>query len=667
MLVFVVGLLIVSHALSQPLNPWSFSWNATAPVPLLSNTFLFSLNWLTAIGGITIGAWLVFREDLGKTWPFLIHRPVSSSTLLAAKVATAAALYFAALLIPLSLMTLACAFGRYPAPWSIQYVFPGFGIVLGGFAFTMATMLCGLRHDAKWYVSRFLPLPLVAVFFLFGNIVSSVPTANFSSSVNASFTLVGWTLVLSFLAAAMWNTFTNRPAIGRGALALVLSGGVAVVVTVVVMLLSSFVPSLESDESPHREVVWTERGEPLIMATSWRNNYRATLSELDGTVIKTSHDYQTIHEGLSPSVAFQVDDKRQSAILAWLQSEHDVKWLNNPSLWDSAPWYLFATPSDRVSVYDAVSGRLLGYWGENGFDQSPEAVTPFNSIKSGAYWKGALFLQTSDAIWELDNETKHCERVFSGDVKELQLAQGIGVSSEPKRLFCRLDGEIAVRDLTTGKDTTYTFPKNVRPTDGGQYLTIASLADDKLGITVRDNRAEPDEGTFLAKLAPGGKMVFSKDVTLYPSPSKQRAFWAMCYGLFAAINPLVPGVGFGAALLFNFDETTHSCQYFIKDAHLRIVFSTFAVAALILCPLATMLTLRRRVPELKRRLLWAGFTILTGFSGLAAVWILFLSEKNVPCPSCGKKRPPSQDHCPCCRAPWPPPSGRDVDLIIDAE
>ena len=125
------------------------------PVGLATNQFAGWHTALCCILGLVLGALMTWKESAKKTWHFLIHRPVEKRRILQAKLLAGTLLYLSALAVPYAFLAVWSAVpGHFPAPFTIDYLFPGLESLVRGLGIFYAAFLCGV-YEAKW--TRVLP------------------------------------------------------------------------------------------------------------------------------------------------------------------------------------------------------------------------------------------------------------------------------------------------------------------------------------------------------------------------------------------------------------------------------------------------------------------------------------------------------------------------------
>ncbi len=131
--------------------------------------------WMIVIGGafaILAGLWQTLSEFLRGTFPFLLHRPLARTRVFGVKLSVGVAVCLLLTVMPIFGYALwASSPGAHPSPFYWSMTGPAWLLCLGVVLTYLATFLSGLR-SVRWYVSRFLPVPLAIVV---GGIVYALP------------------------------------------------------------------------------------------------------------------------------------------------------------------------------------------------------------------------------------------------------------------------------------------------------------------------------------------------------------------------------------------------------------------------------------------------------------------------------------------------------------
>jgi hypothetical protein len=225
--VAVIGLAVSTVLLTGFYKDWSRTGYISAAQPLLSLELRVGAVWFCAIFGIMLG-WLQIRaEKHPDLWAFLIHRPMTRTTILGTKIAAGLCLYALAAGLPLlGFIAVVLIPGHVAAPFEWPMTFPLTAVFLLGIVCYLAGMLTGLRK-AHWYGSRGFGLGL-AIFAGWGVFAAQ-------ESWQALLVLLA---TGGILAAAVWGSFQsggyyrNQPMPGKLALTLACVAATGLVVGV---------------------------------------------------------------------------------------------------------------------------------------------------------------------------------------------------------------------------------------------------------------------------------------------------------------------------------------------------------------------------------------------------------------------------------------------------
>lgn len=148
--------------------------------------------------GLALGLLQILPELRRDQWAFLVHRPVSHTTLFWGKVLPGISLYLLATVLPLlGLSAWGASPAHVPAVFDWRFTLAGWAAVLAGVPFYFAGLLIALR-PARWYGSRTLPL-LTALL------------APWAATQLAEFWQVAATgfATIAVLAVAAWGSFVS--------------------------------------------------------------------------------------------------------------------------------------------------------------------------------------------------------------------------------------------------------------------------------------------------------------------------------------------------------------------------------------------------------------------------------------------------------------------------
>lgn len=236
-------------------------------------------------------------------------------------------------------------------------------------------------------------------------------------------------------------------------------------------------------------------------------------------------------------------------------------------------------------------------------------------------------------------------------------------------MYIRTEESIAVHTLDEDGPACFSLPDRLPETEA---LQVQLLAADQLAVVIdrrkplkpRDDESTEPEFSVL-KLDPSGAILWERDVNL-PKQKKSKQPARITNVLPAAlpgISPLCAGVPMLIQFLAWPKETRERrIRQGMESGELPLVVAT-VLLKVVACAAAVFFLLGRRGLTLAQRLGWSSFALLGGVGAVLAIWAELLSEKRIPCPACGRKRPPSMPNCPHCAADWPAPARRDIDIL----
>ncbi len=115
------------------------------------------------LAGLLLGVLHIAPEKRRDLWAFLVHRPVSRTTIFRAQASAGLLLYVVAVGIPVAggMVWLATP-GHAAAPFYLPMTLPGLADVLSGAVYYLAGILISMR-EARWYGSRVLAVAVAVV------------------------------------------------------------------------------------------------------------------------------------------------------------------------------------------------------------------------------------------------------------------------------------------------------------------------------------------------------------------------------------------------------------------------------------------------------------------------------------------------------------------------
>lgn len=611
------------------------------PTPIAHGAYLGKLALLCYAVGGGLGFLMSCKEDFRKTWSFLLHRPVKPSVVLLAKLAAGTTLYLVATVVPFLLLCWWSSVPRhYYAPWAPELMYPGLDLIARGCLIFLGAFLSGAR-EARWYGTRLAPLAGAASFMW--------PIGGSWLWLEVlAFLLVGTALVL----CAIWHVFLG---VRKLRIALMLLNAIGITGALYAV---SLVPSAIIRQST-RGLEWTQpqlstEGEPQLVVHR-PGIGRCTLKTLDGAVIAE----HVKHSDPRVSRVASLTGKRSP----WRWPERWRPGTRRPpvgyvSMWADAGWpALFVLwKENRLVSHDWDSCRAVGFWGRNGLATDRESAAPFPPIvrvtRAIGERAGAAYVVSDGGLFCVDEEKEEVTQFLDTPGYSFSRSfYGVKDGSEAI-IYVRGPRSITVCGPHGEEPRRFRLPERI---DEATSVGAILVDDETLGIVVDAKALEETsvedwrEKAYLLKLSRNGSVLWEREVLLSDPGSRSSTL--------EVFQALAPGA---SPLIWATDAVDDAIKG--KEASWKHQRWPLMLGKAIVCGIVALLMLRGRGMK-STRFGWGLFAFMCGIGGVLAVWAELLSEKRVPCPSCGRQRLPSMLECSHCQAEWPAPERKDTDLL----
>jgi ABC-type transport system involved in multi-copper enzyme maturation permease subunit len=629
-------------------------------VPLVNPVFLGVFTCTCGVLGTLLGALLTAREEVFHTWSFLLSRPVSRLQVFWAKLVTGTLLYATVLAPPyLALGLWSAVPGNVPAPWHWSFMRGGaLGLFLG-YALLLGTFACGIR-PARWYGTRLVPLvATITAIALLADLWTPLVCAAL------------YLLLCAIVVLASAGSFLPRFRLGRAALAVILSLGCYPIIMGaegIVQFVGSVLMDLDRQDQVADEwdsFQFAADGEPQkVTDRHLPGTFASTriIRRLDGTLIAEG---QAVNEYVFMASIWMHDSwsglcrtsRRAPGIEVVAEDRREITYL--------------CRPVNYLVTYDLSTRLPRWFAGKNGCAATAGEVTPFGdgvTVERGRVKNDSvIILHDGDGLYAFNRSARSVTPVMQGSVGRLSIQPD--KISEDEWVWYAL-GNDCIWAARNGKGfLRFPLPEELRRHDN---LEVRLVAGDLLGVIARSRRTGTDDLTvFLCKLDTAGRIQWqATEVVRWPSPSSYLVAldgalrWAK-----TAAQALSPLWSSAAAVVPQLDAQAAMSPREWTATLYRHGFWPWTISNAIVAGglgVLVLLLLRRRGLKGKAAALWVCFAALTGIPGLLTIWALLLTERRIPCPACGGKRPPSQPACPRCGAEWPAPERRDVDIPAPA-
>jgi hypothetical protein len=596
-----------------------------------------------AIFGIVLG-WLQIRaEKHPDLRGFLIHRPMTRTTILLGKIAAGLCLYALGAGLPLlGFIAFVRAPGHVPAPFEWAMTLPVAAIFLLGIVFYFAGMLTGLRQ-ARWYGSRGFGLGLA--------IFAALELFALHEFWQA---LLAVAIAGGILALAAWGSFQSggyyrsQPMPGKLALtAACVAAGFILVWAVIIFIESqsrrTFWPyyAVAKDGVVYK-VIHHDIEQPEIVDL----NGKPLLDDKTGGKMKFTEFDQNRAPSCAVSAHFGTLDERRKRNLSdyyWSSFRFFNPWLRA----DKTVWY--ETHDGRLAGYDLVTRRQTGTLEAPGNSiNASSAAAGF--IPSSANYQysfhapdQARILASSTTVYLVNTENRALKPIFTvtnGDIiggyAEIHTNSPQSVVVVTRQSIQMLDFDGRVEWSVPYQPSYPVYSKiSVFFLEPTHRFAVEFYPDDKA-----DKKSGWKLPTRIEWLT--SQTGISKSMDLPKLPRSMPDF----------------GEKMGFLLMPPLPSAAVACFY---DSDWP--WEPSSLIPVILCAIVGWGLGRRYSFSARAQVGWGVFHLLFGLPGLLA----FLSVQEWParelCPGCKKLRVVDREKCPHCGADFAPPEKNGTEIF----
>jgi hypothetical protein len=651
--------------------------------PLMDAMFLFYVHLIAALFGAVLGLLQVLPEAHGDKRSFLLHRPLSQSTIFAAKVIAGVAIYLLALAVPFACAVgLAATPGHVPQPFEWPMVLPWAADALTGLVYYFAGMLTAQR-EARWYGSRCLGLGAG----LFCSYLVWVLPELWEA-------LLAIGSVGALTAAAAWGSFGSggayapQPRIARFALAATFLLGLSALALTGQVLAGRFfwVPE---DQSTY----FDKQGRALYVheLNGKLESITDTLGQVPLDLQGDPVDYYTL-KNIMTQTAYGAWPRTRS----YRNNNHAIIKYGNESKPGNEEWWYVPTRG-RLVGYDKQSNQPIGSFGPDGFrspeDQSGQRFEGDLSYISQFYWaRVGPNLALPGGVYTVNFRKRTVHKLYAPVAGEIVLWASQWKDEEARLsvAFVGTDRSVHVLDETGARlfsaplaydRQTYHLadmgrlegperywlwyePAWYNGLEGQETLPSVLVVYDRTGREVVPRQIVPPRPGLARAIIPRSP------------PAVQPSFVQARFGLVtppaeAAVllgakwyveREVRDSSGKEAPLLLQFLLTT--TQYFLPgvrwlpSAHpgLMLGFGAWMLASATASAVVCWWLARRYAFSGARTAGWALGGLLFGWVGLALMLALQEWPARAPCPNCRRFRVVDRDTCEHCGAPHASPA-----------
>lgn len=644
LVVMSLGAIYLGWGLTQPVRPFfiAFMWRGNYPFERFQ--MLSTLG--CPLAGLLLGVLHMAAEKRRDLWAFLVHRPISPTTIFLAKATAGLGLYLVAVGVPVGVGTAwLAAPGHVAAPFYWPMALPAVADVLTGGVYYLAALLVTMR-EARWYGSRTLA---VGVAVLCSVLVVAAP--------DFWMALVAIAVAAGVLGVAAWGSFIAggryepQPVVAKAALGASLIAGIAIAFVVGGTILSATggVP----------QYTWTgyqltADGE-VVRLTQDRWGQTVEITDLDG-VRREDLERRSKEKGwyemflrtgavVVRSAPGRVDPYgplryRQSRLFYAQIATRGMR----STLWG------YSYREQLLLAFDRLRKVVVGRLGPDGYTAEPGRPTRRFGRDIVVLLPQSGLLVFPDVVYGLDANERAVQRLYTPTKGRMVL--GVSVP----RVWQQ--GEIVV--VTEGAIGFVT-------SEGADLIEVklehdlARYGNMRFAITDEPQRyfvwyaPSPDLGAE-AREMPGHLIVYDTDGAvlarheLPPIPlSRAVSTWRD-----AVIGLAVPPAFMVAAFVTMLVQQG-SGPFGAEDESQGYIGIVLALLVAVACAVVTVVLARRYALGRGRQWGWGVFNFLVGPAGVLLLWGLRDWPARQACHGCGVMRVVDRDRCEHCDAQFPPP------------
>jgi hypothetical protein len=624
----------------------------------------------SALGALQVGTEL--RRD---QWAFLLHRPVSRTTIFAGKVIAGLSLYLLATLTPTLILALWMRTpGNLAAPFDWRFLFAPMANILVGITFYFCGMLAAVR-PARWYGSRAIGFAMAFGCLV---VVNMVPEFWQASGI----ALLGGVL----LGLAAWGSFLTTGTYGRQPRVAKIALGITMLVSLMIVVGGLAIFTLETVVQGDRQASYQDRPP-----------YEAYMIDKSGRILKVSYvegfpQSATDLQGRTVSVPRAPDDNwslgRSFLILRRWRGYDGIDFRSTSRYYLRLLGTNYYNPTDkkirwfwvkserRIVGYSPISRALIGSVGPQGFSPIaqglatpfPEPIKTFVQRHGSANYGDIQCLSFAHSVYVFNLNTMRMTRIYEA-VTEAPL-QGVDIVSALSEAG---DGAIALADANTirvfGQNGRLLFatPFEIQDTKNLTLTISATPKKDRFFLWYeprRESRKESVRLDHISEFSSNGVLLAKHKLPLLKKPDRGTYTNPLWYEMAAPV--LVPPIAMTAATAISTytlpeDPAKEEIAGLVK---MRWLWLLSLVAGLVYAGLTLRLAKRS---DLSPRTCfgWAIASFALGLFGALTLLALHEWPTLLACPHCDKKRSVNHRQCEHCAAVFPEPVLDDTAIFDD--
>lgn len=616
--------------------------DAGSGLSLVGNTMVMVSAVSFPIIGLALGLLQVLQVRRTGRWGFLIHRPLSRTRIVLAKVIGGLLLYTFSSAVPLAVIVAWVATpGHLPAPFDWHMILPRLADLIGGIVWYSTGLLVAARQ-ARWIGSRLMPLGFTLLVSAFA---WALPLTFWQA-------LVMFIVATALILPAAWSNFTTRGvferqpvysgllqvlSVGTGC-ALCIGAGTAILVSAIEWMLPPKPTSFQ---------IYQITADGQIFRETYLDGKRIEETDLRGKPVSAPAEW--------PPMAFVRLDGMPSDQADWSEKRM-VEGLQNSDSYvqplgsDGRDRWFYVTPRRTIEGFD-FSGHFIGSIGPGGFRSPSQPAEPFaehlypneNDRAGSAY--GSTLLASRTTAYEL-NPGSHTLRVLfktTGDPIIAPPAFLSDTSNKPPTIAMVVtQSRIHLLDVNTSSQVLELPLEHSSP----EYapLRVMRIKGDRFMVEYTSWRpSEGREVDWVVETDATGRILrrIELPVSRPKSPDPQWSEALQC-----AVLPTLP-----VLLARTFGNELRNLTLIIC----ALVGLASAAFTFLLC--------RRYAFARSATIVWTIFNLLTGIPGILTLLSLRQLPARVRCPHCGKPRVVSREICEHCGAAFSPPGAEGIEIL----
>lgn len=619
---------------------------------------------LTSLIGLMIGFAQVVRENRGDKWGFLTHRPVSRSTLFWGKAAAGILLYTAAIALPwISSLVWLSMPGHVPLPFDPRMALPGAADLLCGVVYYFAGLLTGMRV-ARWYATRTLGIGV--------GIVCSIACQSAGRFEWAVAVIAGG---LAINGVAAWGAFVGggrfetQPRITRVATSVSVGTGL-LIACVTFLIVGLFLTGAGPDSQPGR---YTVDSDGSVVRQVIEAGRIVAIEDQQGRPIEKYKDPEVRDTSMRGVVEREVgiSNFQTGVVPNSFRSTREFFLTLYPDASDieyrELRWY-YVPREGLIAAYDSRTARRIGWMGPGGFsagEHPPEQrftrpLLEKNSIRQP-------LLAFKDAVYRLDLGQRRIEKIFTPSARESVIGAE-GANS--------YDVSAYVSDVRAGFDVIATTQRVVIQSQNGTVELSAPLdtrAVDYDEVTIYRAVYAPDNPTFIwyrghrmNRPQPTPELVTKFDASntvvaryeLSHLDSSASMPWSTAPTFL--LVPVTARAALTKALRFEHAKIDLSAG---MSQDQRTAFWLLSTLSSLATAAAIFARCRKFAFASGRTWTWTIIGFVLGPFGFLLMLALVDWPAREKCPSCGRLRVVTHEHCEHCSKPFAPPQHDGTEVF----